>query len=135
MGSAKKILLFTAFFITAATLAWAWMGGRGDYTPEVRYISPKDEFVVDLKGEKSLTFEWQPTPIPGGNRLAYKFELFKEFGYERIVKEVLSPRVFSFEVPADVFEPGATYTWQVKQRDEWTRFWSRNHRWSFTVKK
>jgi len=130
----KKVTLFVLFFVGAATFASAWVGGRSSYTPEVRYISPKDESIVDLTDKKSLTFRWQPTPIPGGNRFAYKFELFKEFSYERIVKEMLPSKVFSFEVPAHLFEPGVTYTWQVKQRDEWTRLWSRNHRWSFKVK-
>ena len=68
----------------------------------------------------------------------------KELGMQHVYIEIPgadhsfagnSSKVFSFEVPADVFEPGVTYTWQVKQRDEWTRLWSRNHRWSFKVKK
>jgi len=122
-------------FIALTAPAGAWIHGTGDYTPNVRYTSPKDESTVELKGQDSLIFGWQPTPLPGGNRACYKFELFKDYGYERIAAETLSPRVFSIEIPADKFENGATYTWRVRQRDEWTRFWSKGGRWSFKVKK
>jgi len=130
----KKLLSLTLIFITLTAPAGAWMRGTGDYTPEVRYASPKDESTVELKEQSGVIFRWQPTPIPSGNRAYYKFELFKDYGYERIVVETLSPRVFSIEIPADKFESGATYTWRVRQRDEWTRLWSRGRRWSFKVK-
>jgi len=131
----KKTLFLILISVSATASAGAWIHGASDYTPEVRYVFPKDESIIELKGKGGITFRWQLAPIPGGNRACYKFELFKDHGYERIVVETLSPRVFSIEIPADKFINGATYTWRVRQRDEWTRFWSRGERWSFKVKK
>jgi len=130
----KKIILITLAFIMAAGFAWARLDSAS-FTPEVRYLSPKDENVVDLTGKESLLFSWKPVPIPGGGRLCYKFELFKGYGYDRIVNETLSHDNVAMVVPADMFENGSIYTWQVTQRDEMTRNWSRASRWVFKVKK
>ncbi len=130
-----KILPFLLISVVFAAPAGAWLHGTGDYTPEVRRAFPKNESTVVLKKQSFITFRWQPTPIPSGHRACYKFELFKDYGYERIVVETLSPRVFSIEIPADKFENNTTYTWQVRQRDEWTRLWSRPTRWNFKVMK
>ena len=129
----KKLLIFALILVIAQPFAWAKKGR--DSTPKVRYIEPKSESLVDLTDEEVLTFKWKPTPIPGGGRMAYKFELFKEFGYDRIVNETLRERVFSIDIPADRFADGALYTWQVRQRDASTPIWSMDQRWSFTVKK
>ena len=129
----KKIILFILFFAMVATLVSA-RAGR-DITPLVRYISPKNDAMVDLKNKETLTFKWKSTPKPGGRREAYKFELFKEFGYERIVEETLSHNLYSIQIPTDKFEDDTTYTWQVKQRDGNTHTWSGDNRWSFKIKK
>jgi len=121
------ILMFTATLATAAD--------RRINTPKVRYIEPKSEAVVDLTGKESLVFKWKSTPIPAGGRMAYKFNVYEEYGYEVVVDEKLYPKVFSIEVPVDKFENGMTYTWQVKQRDARSRVWSMDSRWSFTIKK
>ena len=121
------ILTFTATFATAAD--------KRTNTPKVRYIEPKSEAVVDLTGKESLVFKWKSNPVPGGGRMAYKFNVYKEYGYDVVVNEKLDARVFSIEVPADKFENGMTYTWQVKQRDAHSRIWSMDSRWSFIVKK
>ena len=129
----KKLLLSFLVFVTITTLVWA--GGDRERTPRVRYIEPKKQAVVDLGDKEALTFEWKSTPIPGGGRMAYKFELYKGYGYETVVSETLRERIFSIEIPADKFKDGELYTWQVKQRDARTRLWSMDKRWSFKVKK
>jgi len=130
----KIISASLATFLLLTVMPAEAVYSPGAMTPMVEYISPKSEEAVDLTGKESMTFRWKPTPIPGGDRSEYRFELFKGYSYERIVKETLSPRVFSLNVPADLFEAGVVYTWQVKQRDKLTNNRSMNHRWSFTVK-
>ncbi|MFH1593178.1 MAG: hypothetical protein ABID09_00600 [Candidatus Omnitrophota bacterium] len=129
----KKLfpLILAALFI--ATLVQA--GGDRERTPKVPLLEPLNDAVVDLSGKESLLFRWKPSPRPGGGRIAYKFDLYKEFGYEAVFGEELEHDVYSIEVPVDKFENGALYSWQVKQRDARTRFWSMDHRWSFKVKK
>jgi len=129
----KKILTITLLFAMVATFVWA--AGDREKTPKVRYVNPRSESIVDLTGEENLTFKWKSTPIPGGGRIAYKFEVYKDFGYEKIVNEVLGERNFSIEIPSEKFENNQLYTWQVKQRDRRTRIWSMDSRWSFTAKK
>ena len=129
----KKLIPFLLISVFVTTLAMA-VGRRGD-TPQPRCIGPKNEAIVDLTGKESLLFSWKSNPVPSGGRMAYKFDLYKDYGYEVVESEQLDAKVFSIEVPADKFENGALYTWQVKQRDYHTRIWSRDYRWSFTVKK
>jgi len=129
----KKTLSLCFVFLILTTIARAWSPVR--YTPEVRYISPKDEEVVGLEGKENLSFRWKPTPRPGGGRQSYRFELFKGYGYERLVNETLDPEIVIVDVPAEIFEKGATYTWQVRQRDSDTMIWSYEKRWSFRIEK
>ena len=129
----KKLIPFILAGILISTLVLA--GGDRERTPKVAYIGPGNDAVVNLKGEKSLTFMWKSGPVPGGGRVAYKFEIYKGFGYERVASETLDHDVFSKEVPAELFKSGELYSWQVKQRDRRTRLWSMDHRWSFKVVK
>lgn len=127
----KKLLLFTAVFLLLATPLC--LAGYVQNTPLVRYVSPRNDSEVNLKAKESLTFSWKGSPIPGGGRSAYKFTLYKEFSYEVIAEEKLHPNVTTTEVPVEKFENGSIYSWQVKQRDEKTRKWNSDCRWSFKV--
>ena len=129
----KKILLF-ALCITLISV-FSWAGGERESVPRVRYIEPKNDHTVDLTGKKSLVFKWKSSPTPSGGRRAYRFTVYKGFGYERVISENLDHKIYSREVPAELFEDGKLYTWQVKQRDGRTHVWSMDSRWSFKVKK
>ena len=128
---AKRLLVFAIVLGLAQT---AWAGGRLD-TPIVKYIEPKNDSVVDLAGKGSITFAWKSSPTPGSGRMAYKFNLYKGFGYEVVFGKKLEHDIYMIEVPSDLLEDGAQYSWQVLQRDAKTRIWSRDYRWSFRVKK
>ena len=130
----KKIILFTCAFAIIATCVHASIARRTN-TPKVRYIEPKSESVVDLSGEESLVFKWKRMPRPGGGRDAFKLEVFKGYGYDRIINETLDEDIDAVEVPSEMFEDSQLYTWQVRQRDRSTGVWSMDDRWSFTVKK
>lgn len=129
----KKVTLFFLAFVMTASIVLA--GGDREKTPMVQYLEPGNDSVVNLKGKESLVFSWKKAPVPGGGRKAYKFDLYKGFGYEVVVGEKLNYKTYSIEVPADKFENGSTYTWQVKQRDANSKFWSMDHRWAFKVVK
>jgi len=111
------------------------MEGASGSVPKVIYIKPADGSVVDLKDKDGVVFEWQMVPVPNGNRETYKFVLFKGDGYEEVSSLTIDPRTFSTEVPADKFEPGASYRWYVKQRDAKTLVWSQYDSWYFKVVK
>ncbi|MBN1353594.1 MAG: hypothetical protein JW994_02850 [Candidatus Omnitrophica bacterium] len=127
----------TLIMLIAALLNAAAFAGtdRRNQTPKVRYIKPANDSVVDLTGRESLVFTWKPTPKPGGGRTAYRFELFKDFGYEVVEDVTLEHDIYAAEVDADKLINGAAYSWQVKQRDRKTHVWSMDNRWGFKVKK
>ncbi|MFA5256067.1 MAG: hypothetical protein WC419_05180 [Candidatus Omnitrophota bacterium] len=132
----KKMVLLSALFLFVPCPAEGIGGGmEGDSgsVPKVIYITPADGSVLDLKGKDKVVFEWQMVPIPSGNRETYKFVLFKGDGYEEVSSQIIDPRVFSAEVPADKFEPGVRYRWYVKQRDAKTLVWSQHDNWYFEV--
>jgi len=133
----KKLLLFAAaLLLLGTTLSLADMAQN---TPAVRYVYPRNDSKVDLRKEegdeeeKTVRFRWKSSPVPGGGRSAYKFELYKDFSYEAMLREEFGPYTYGLEVPADKFENGSVYTWQVKQRDEKTRKWNKDNRWSFKI--
>lgn len=128
----KKMILTLLILIVATVSLEA--RERQD-APLVRYTFPKSESTVDLAGKKNLTFSWKGMPIPSGGRRAYRFTLYKGFGYEEVFKETLDFQVYSIDVPADKFENGVEYTWQVKQRSGRSGHWGKDNRWSFSVKK
>ncbi len=130
----KKVLLFVFLFIIATMSVYAAVGRRSS-TPMVRYVKPKDEAVVDLSNREELVFKWKRMPRPAGGREAYKIEIFRGFGYERIIVKTLDEDVDTLSVPREIFENGTLYTWQVRQRDRKTGIWSRDNRWNFTVKR
>lgn len=133
----KKIFIFLTLFIAlTATGLFAARGG-GTFAraqvPEVAYMEPDNDSVVDLSGKSILTFTWKSVPIPSGGRAAYKINIYNGFGYDVAFSETLDPKVFSTEVPADKFEDGKIYSWHVKQRDDRSMSWSRYDTWSFKV--
>ncbi len=128
----KVIIIFLAALFLGTN---AWAGGQTRTAPEVRYISPSSEATVNLKDEEMLKFTWKSNPIPSGGRMNYKFELYRDYGYEMIENRTLDPYTFEVDVPSDKFQDGGTYTWQVRQRSARTKEWSKDYRWSFTVKK
>jgi len=138
-----KVVRLTGILIVLTVMfsckAWGWIGfcGRtgGEHAPEVRYMQPRDEAVVDLSGKEGVIFSWKPTPIPSSGRECYKITIYKEFSYEVVFKRTLGRDVTSIMVPQDLFERGETYTWKVKQRAARKGAWSWNSRWSFKVEK
>ncbi|MBU4375859.1 MAG: hypothetical protein KKD29_00080 [Candidatus Omnitrophica bacterium] len=135
-----KKICFLASIILAAIVIMAPIFANAmrssTQTPDVKYISPRNDHEVNLTGKDSLTFEWHSLPKPGGGREAYRFELFKgsEDNYNRIYSVELKRDVRTIDIPADMFEDGAMYSWLVKQRDARTSAWSRaGDRWRFTV--
>ena len=122
-------------FLILMSLVPLSMAGERQSSPNVRYTYPKSESIVDLTGKEELEFTWKKMPIPSGGRSAYKFNLYKGFGYEELVDEKLEDKVYSIKVPVKIFENGETYTWQVKQRSMRSRVWGKDNRWSFKVKK
>lgn len=132
----KKYLLSVCTLLFLAMLPMvSHAGGDRERVPKVRYLAPRSEAVVDLTGQESLEFTWSAMPKPSGGRMAYRFTIYKGFGYERIMNEILDRKTYSYTVPAEMFENGQLYTWQVLQRDDNTRYWSMDNRWSFTIKK
>ena len=132
----KKMILLSALLLLVPCLALGIGGGmEGDSgsVPKVIYAKPADGSVLDLTGKDKVVFEWQMVPIPSGNREIYKFVLFKGNGYEEVSSQTIDPRIFRTEVPADKFEPGASYRWYVKQRDAKTLVWSQYDSWYFKV--
>jgi hypothetical protein len=128
----KRIVLFCLILMSFVSLSIA---GERQSSPNVRYTYPRNEAVVDLTGKEELEFTWKKVPIPDGGRSAYKFNLYKGFGYEELANEKLDEKVYSIKIPANIFKNGGTYTWQVKQRSMRSRVWGKDNRWSFTVKK
>lgn len=134
MKRLSVIIILAAIIVMAPIFAGAMRSST--QTPDVKYISPRNDHEVDLAGMDSLTFKWHSLPKPGGGREAYRFELFKgsEENYNRIYSAELKQDVCAIDIPADMFCDGAMYSWLVKQRDAVTSVWSRaGDRWRFTV--
>jgi len=127
----RKLLAFMLVFAFVATPLLA--GSTMQTTPKVRYRYPKDEAELDLSEEENLIFTWKSSPSPAGGRSRYKFEIYKGFTYDIILKEYLKPTASKLEVPVETFKVGQLYTWQVKQRGEKSRDWSADCRWTFKV--
>lgn len=128
----KKLYLIIALIALSVSVVWA--GGDRETVPKVRYLEPRSEAVIDLTGKDSIMFKWNAA-TPSGGRVGYRFTIYKGFGYERAYHEEPEIKANSIEVPADIFEDGQLYTWQVKQRAGNNKVWSMDQRWSFTVKK
>ena len=134
----KKILLLLIISFSAGinfNVCSESIAGPGAYTPEVYYISPKSEAIIDISNKKEIAFRWKPAPIPPGGRREYRFKLIKGYGYNFIVTKVIDPRVYTVSVPISEFEKGQTYTWQVQQRSNFQIGWNRDVFWSFEIKK
>jgi len=121
----------TAALFAALTCAQAFGFTQRIRTPEVSYISPRNDSTVGLAGQKSLMFRWKPAPIPANGRGSYKFYIYKGFGYNPIYTMTLGPNEYTAEVPVNLFEKGSVYSWGVKQRDAFSMVWSGVTHWSF----
>ncbi|MFH1790474.1 MAG: hypothetical protein ABH885_00615 [Candidatus Omnitrophota bacterium] len=128
-------MLVTVIVLCLSQTAFPIMGAReaDSYVPEVSYIAPESESIVDISGVKHIEFSWKPTPIPALGRQAYRFTLYKGYGYDVVCKKELDEEARAVSVPAALFEKGGTYTWSVKQRSRGIAGWSDGRRWSFTV--
>ncbi|MDD5428789.1 MAG: hypothetical protein PHI58_06130 [Candidatus Omnitrophica bacterium] len=135
----KKVVMISALvgmLMFAATAVEARvMHGDSFTVPRVAYSEPKDQSTVDLTGKRSLTFRWEPVPMPAGGREKFRFKIYKGFSYDVLVSQDPDGRTFSADVPSDLFENGQVYTWRVQQRDSRTMTWSPYDTWSFKVKK
>ncbi|MDP3730419.1 MAG: hypothetical protein Q8R14_02715 [Candidatus Omnitrophota bacterium] len=132
-----KKTIFSALILTVVVIIFAatsFAAGRRSDVPNVPFLSPGDETIIDLAEKPGITFKWKNSPVPGGGRDAYRFKLIKGFKYDFIVSEELGQGLFSIDVPADKFEDGVTYSWYVEQRDASLGVWSRHDTvWSFKV--
>ncbi len=134
----KKMILSLTLLLLVPCMAQGTGGGmEGDSgsVPKVIYAKPADGSVLDMTDKDKILFEWRMVPIPSGGRETYKFVLFKGGGYEEVSSQVIDPRTFLAEVPADKFESGVSYRWYVKQRDAKTLVWSQHESWYFEVVK
>lgn len=134
----KKLVLFSAMLLLLPCMAegiGSGMEGDSGSVPKVIYAKPSDGSELALTGQNEVVFEWRMVPIPSGGREIYKFVLFKGDGYEEVSSQVIDPRTFRAEVPANKFEPGASYRWYVKQRDARTLVWSQHDSWYFKIAK
>lgn len=129
----KKMLILGVLLAGCVISTVTFASSERRRVPRVMYLAPDNDSAIDLSGKGSLVFIWKSQPVPAGGRVAYKFTLYKDFGYEVVASETLSPKVFEAEVPADKFQDGSIYSWQVKQRDGGTMIWGRAERWSFKV--
>lgn len=124
--------IIAVFVILSFIIVAPAYGGRRGRAPQVRNVSPMNDSEVVI-GPEGVDFKWKVSPVPGGGRRAFRFKLFKGFGYGSIEKHELNPDVISINIPADVFEDGEIYVWEVSQRG--LRGWSDPCRWSFKAKK
>lgn len=132
-----RILSIVGFLLIIPLAAEGRMGlGSGSGSvPRVVYEKPQSQSVIDVSGNKGIVFEWARVPIPSNGRDSYRFVLYKGEGYDLVADQLLDPRTFSIEVPADKLENGMKYWWYVKQRDEITMQWSEYDIWYFSVVK
>ena len=104
-----------AFFLLAVFLALpAYAGGRKGVQPPPRLYEPTEN--ADLRGKTELLFRWDSA----GDRSIisdYQFKLYKgtqtvEPGL--IKAETIPASKDRIALPADLFENGQTYTWQIR---------------------
>jgi len=132
----KRKFLIVTVLAAAATVMAIGNARAGDdrfKVPRVAYSEPKNQSTVDLTGKKTLTFRWNPVPMPAGGRETFRFKIYKGFSYDILVSQDIDSRTFSIDIPSDKFVGGQTYTWRVQQRDSQSMIWSLYDTWSFKV--
>ncbi len=100
--------------IVALTAAPAYAGGRKGLQPPPRLYEPTEN--ADLRGKSELLFRWDSA----GDRSVisdYQFKLYKgtqtvEAGL--IKAETIPASKDRISLPAEMFESGQTYTWQIR---------------------
>ena len=85
--------------------------------PQPRIIAPCD--TVDLTGKNTIEFKWysymRATTANGGYFDVRIFKGTNMYESNMIFKQQVDPRKNSIEVDAKLFEPGQTYSWQIRQ--------------------
>jgi len=105
--------LVTFFLITMILAVPAYAGGRRGQSPPPRLFEPNE--YADLRGKSELLFRWGSE---GGSEISeYQFKLYKgtqtvEAGL--IKAETVPAKQGRISLPADLFENGQTYTWQMR---------------------
>ncbi len=102
------------FLIAMAVCGPVYAGGRRGQQAPPRLFEPAEQ--ADLSGKNELLFRWGNEG--GGSEISeYQFKLYKgtqtvEAGL--IKAETLPASKDRLSVPAELFENGQTYTWQIR---------------------
>lgn len=111
----KKITAWTLSLVLLLAGSSAWALGKENYLPMPQALAPNE--IAELGQKPSLEFRWSSE----GDRSKirhYDFRLYKGSNAVEAAlilhEEVPSGRT-SFEIPANQFEAGQTYTWSIKQ--------------------
>lgn len=108
----RRVLVL--LFITGLIAVSVQAGGRRSQQAPPRLFEPTER--ADLRGKNELLFRWGNEG--GGSGISeYQFKLYKgtqtvESGLMRA--ETLPASKDRFSVPAELFENGQTYTWQMR---------------------
>lgn len=129
----NKIILLTVVFCLFISGQAEAKGDVEIFVPQVIYIEPKGDSIVNLTGKAVLRFSWQPLPIPSGERDSYRIVIIKEPNAGYVFDKKIDDRTFSIDVPANVFEDASRYSWHVRQRDARTMDWSNYYIWYFNI--
>ncbi|MGB2631281.1 MAG: hypothetical protein WBD24_05465 [Candidatus Omnitrophota bacterium] len=117
-----KKAIFSAAILLLATYAYAQVsmssyGGRADYVPMPRLLSPTTT-EVNLSGKEALEFKWSPHEGLRLGRKYYDFRLYEGFDMlERtlLFKERVPGNKYEISLDAEMFLPGKVYTWSLRQ--------------------
>jgi hypothetical protein len=106
--------LMILLLIAGAVAIPAYAGGRRGQQSPPRLFEPSEH--ADLRGKAELLFRWGSEG--GSSQISdYQFKLYKgtqtvEAGL--IKAETVPSRLDRLSLPADLFENGQTYTWQIR---------------------
>jgi hypothetical protein len=116
----KAALIMAVLLLAGPVFARGLMDRKelqSDYVPPPVLLSPSTED-VDLTGKDILEFKWSPHEGIRGIREYYDFRLYKGYNTVEstlILKERLSGDTYQYNLAADKFEEGQTYTWTLRQ--------------------
>jgi hypothetical protein len=118
----RKTMLILALLLVATTQVF---GGRISaieapsmvYVPPPVLLQPRSG-EVNLMGKEFLEFKWSPHEGASGFRDYYDFRIYN--GYKTVqetlfFKERIAPDIYQYNIKADKFQDGATYTWAMRQ--------------------
>ena len=119
----KKISLVLIFVLMASvafsqvSISGRGYGGRRDYVPSPKLLSPIQE-TVSLKGKEELTFKWSPHRSRSSGSKYYDFRLYGGYNMVEsslILKEQVPGNKHSISLGSGQFKNGEIYTWSVRQ--------------------